>query len=78
VHSDSIGQFMQRLSAEQYVRVHRSAVINCHPLVDVVTQASRHYVIVLSGDVRVPLSRRNRKLRPYLWSLATDPAHSST
>jgi two-component system, LytTR family, response regulator len=73
VHSDSIGQFMQRISAEHFIRVHRSAVINCHHLLDVVQQPSRHYSIVLTGDVRVPLSRRNRKLIPYLWSLACQP-----
>jgi two-component system LytT family response regulator len=70
VHSDSIGQFLQRLSVENFVRVHRSAAINCQHLVDIVAQSNRHYSIVLDGDVQVPLARRNRKLIPYLWSLA--------
>ena len=56
---DSLDQLARRFDAAQFLRVHRSAIINLAQLRELVHEGDRRYVAVLAdrAGTRVPVSR---------------------
>jgi two-component system, LytTR family, response regulator len=60
---ESLASLEQRLDAEQFVRAHRSAIVNVQRIRElrVATEATGESVLVLRDGTRVPISRRRRE-----------------
>jgi len=58
----SLSAFQGKLEASRFLRVHRSAIINRDHVEAIRTDSARRIYLVLTGDVRVPVSRRFRAL----------------
>jgi two-component system, LytTR family, response regulator len=56
---DSLEQLSRRFDAQQFLRVHRGAIINLAFLRELVHEGDRHYVAVLAdrGATRIAVSR---------------------
>jgi DNA-binding LytR/AlgR family response regulator len=56
---DSLDILEKRLNAKQFIRIHRSAIINIHFLKELEREGDRKYIAVLndSSKTRVPVSR---------------------
>jgi two-component system, LytTR family, response regulator len=60
---ESLSSLEQRLDVEQFVRAHRSAIVNVQRIRElrVATEATGESVLVLRDGTRVPISRRRRE-----------------
>lgn len=66
VHSASLAQIAARLDPRQFLRVHRSAIVNLQFVVTVRPRRNGVYDLILEGDELVPLARNRRGLLPRL------------
>ncbi len=60
VTRDTLKSVMQRLSAHDFERCHRSRLVNVSNVAEIQTQKSGAYVVLLSDGTEVPLSRGYR------------------
>jgi two-component system LytT family response regulator len=60
---ESLASLEQRLDASQYVRAHRSAIVNIERVRQVrsASESAAETVLVLRDGTRVPVSRRRRE-----------------
>ena len=57
---ESLASLSRRLAAETFVRVHRRAIVNLEHIREISSDALGQCVVVLNGDITIPLSRRRR------------------
>lgn len=56
----TLGAMELRLDPRQFIRVHRSTIVNVDMIRDITIKAHGDYTVVLAGNRTVPLSRRYR------------------
>ena len=56
----TVGQLQERLDPKQFVRVHRSAIVNAARIMELQPRTHGDYVVLLKGGTELPLSRGYR------------------
>jgi len=66
VMSESLGQFSARISDARFLRVHRSALVNAHYVVQVSRNANGTHTLTLADGTELTLARSRASLLPAL------------